>query len=207
MNRARRRLLFLLSGLPSLADANVLIDLVGGTGMYSNTPTNFGPRVKSLQDKLDSDRVIQIPNFEEFILLNTHTEEELVVSHGNVREYKNRLDNLLRDWRRNETYNMDMKICSNLIAICAISRTVGAHNVVRIHSGYRTKITNDSLRVRNPDVAFNSYHTRGKAIDFSIDGLPTQELFKIARKNIAGGVGLYENFIHIDSGPQRTWGA
>lgn len=206
MDRARRKILLLLLGLPSLADATVLIDLASGTGMYSNSTTNFGPRVKSLPDNLDSDSEVQIPNFDEFILLNNHTEEKLIVSHGNLKKYKNRLNNLLRDWRRNETYNMDMQICSDLIAICAIARTAGAQNVVRINSGYRTKITNDGLRVRNPDVAINSYHTRGKAIDFSIDGFSARELFKIARKNTTGGVGLYENFIHIDSGPQRTWG-
>ena len=206
MNRTRRRLLFLLSGLPSLADANVLIDLAGGTGMYSNTPTNFGPRVKSVQDTLDLGSETQIADVDKLILLNTHTEEELVVSHGNLREYKTQLDNLLRDWRRNKVYSMDVKICSDLLAICAIARTAGAENIVRINSGYRTKLTNENLRANNPYVALNSYHTRGEAIDFSIDGLPTRELFKIARAKITGGVGLYENFIHIDSGPQRTWG-
>ena len=48
-------------------------------------------------------------------------------------------------------------------------------------------------------------HTVGKAIDFYIDGFPMDQLYELARGISNGGVGLYPNFIHIDSGPRRSW--
>jgi len=48
-------------------------------------------------------------------------------------------------------------------------------------------------------------HILGKAIDFSIPGTGIKNLAKIVRANTKGGVGSYQTFIHLDSGPRRTW--
>jgi uncharacterized protein YcbK (DUF882 family) len=47
----------------------------------------------------------------------------------------------------------------------------------------------------------------GKAIDFRIDGVNLKELRDVAKSLKAGGVGYYarSNFIHIDTGPARSW--
>jgi len=45
----------------------------------------------------------------------------------------------------------------------------------------------------------------GKAIDFSIPGTGIKNLAKIVRANTKGGVGSYQTFVHLDSGPHRTW--
>jgi uncharacterized protein YcbK (DUF882 family) len=56
-------------------------------------------------------------------------------------------------------------------------------------------------------VAKHSYHTKGQAMDFHIEGIQLSNIRKAALKMRAGGVGYYprSNFVHIDTGPVRTW--
>lgn len=44
-------------------------------------------------------------------------------------------------------------------------------------------------------------------MDFHIEGVQLANLRKAAMKMRAGGVGYYprSNFVHIDTGPVRTW--
>lgn len=74
-------------------------------------------------------------------------------------------------------------------------------------SGYRSPATNEALRSQSSGVAKKSYHMLGKAIDFRIDGVDLKELRDVAKSLNAGGVGYYarSNFIHIDTGPVRSW--
>ena len=60
---------------------------------------------------------------------------------------------------------------------------------------------------RSSGVASNSYHTRGQAIDFRIDGVALSKVRAAAESLSSGGVGFYpqSNFIHVDTGPVRTW--
>ena len=56
-------------------------------------------------------------------------------------------------------------------------------------------------------VASNSFHVKGQAIDFRIDGTPLAKIKHTAEGLNNGGVGFYprSNFIHVDTGPVRTW--
>jgi uncharacterized protein YcbK (DUF882 family) len=47
----------------------------------------------------------------------------------------------------------------------------------------------------------------GKAMDFRLEGVPLDEVRDAAKTLKAGGVGYYpnSNFVHIDSGPVRSW--
>ena len=54
-------------------------------------------------------------------------------------------------------------------------------------------------------MAKNSLHMKGKAIDFSIAGVSNGKLNNIAKDHAVGGLGVYKNFVHIDSGPFRRW--
>jgi len=76
---------------------------------------------------------------------------------------------------------------------------------VSVHSGFRSKETNEFLRRNSHKVARNSMHILGKAIDFSVPGMSAQQLTKIVKANTKGGVGSYPTFVHLDSGPQRSW--
>lgn len=56
-------------------------------------------------------------------------------------------------------------------------------------------------------MAKQSYHTKGQAMDFHIEGIQLSYIRKAALKMRAGGVGYYprSNFVHIDTGPTRAW--
>ena len=73
-------------------------------------------------------------------------------------------------------------------------------------SAYRTKKTNDMLATRLFGVAEKSQHIVGRAIDITFDG-KLAEAASAARLMKRGGVGWYphSHFIHIDSGPVRSW--
>lgn len=79
--------------------------------------------------------------------------------------------------------------------------------LIHIFSGYRTSKTNEMLASTTSGVAPKSYHLLGRAVDFNIPGSPTQEIKVAARRATEGGVGYYRksNFIHLDSGPRRSW--
>jgi uncharacterized protein YcbK (DUF882 family) len=79
---------------------------------------------------------------------------------------------------------------------------------IRLISAYRSAARNNQMRGRNRRVARESYHTKGMAADIEVPGVS-----KIAARNFAyflnqGGIGYYRRrpFIHVDTGPKRTWG-
>ena len=76
-----------------------------------------------------------------------------------------------------------------------------------LETGYRSIDTNNELRARSRGVAKKSYHTKGQAMDFHIEGIALSNIRKAALSMRAGGVGYYprSNFVHIDTGPARHW--
>ena len=48
---------------------------------------------------------------------------------------------------------------------------------------------------------------RGQAIDFRIDNVALNRVREVAQSLKNGGVGYYprSNFVHVDTGPVRTW--
>ena len=67
------------------------------------------------------------------------------------------------------------------------------------------KKTNEYLRKRSYKVAKNSMHILGKAIDFSVPSLRMSQLARAVRNHAKGGAGVYDTFVHLDSGPKRGW--
>ena len=118
---------------------------------------------------------------------------------------KARLDWFFRDWRQNEIRSMDPETLAILAEVIGAARRQGWDGEVRMHSGYRSRKTNDQLRRRGIGAARNSLHIQAKAIDFSLPGMEMDTLQKLTASQATGGVGLYRSFVHIDSGPQRRW--
>jgi uncharacterized protein YcbK (DUF882 family) len=79
----------------------------------------------------------------------------------------------------------------------------GIDEPIIVHSGYRTPQTNAVTE----GAARFSYHMWGKAADFHVSGVPLSDLAGIcAACPISGGVGYYpEGWVHMDTGPKRTW--
>jgi len=90
-----------------------------------------------------------------------------------------------------------------------INLRVGIDKKFNIVSGYRTPQTNAWLRhqLGGRNVAKNSYHMKGQAVDIYVPGYPLHKLRNIAISLKKGGVGYYpkQGFIHVDVGPVRQW--
>ena len=140
---------------------------------------------------------------------HTHTEERLRVAfrnrHGYIQPALQRMDWLLRDFRTGESTRMDPRLYDMLHAL---SLACGG-DTFEIISGYRSPTTNTMLRkTRGGGVAKRSLHMDGKAIDIRLVGVDTARLRDAALALGAGGVGYYpdSDFVHIDTGPVRSWG-
>lgn len=72
-----------------------------------------------------------------------------------------------------------------------------------ITSAYRSESHN-----RRVGGAPGSYHLKGQAFDIRMENQDPQKFVTLARSVGFDGIGLYpkQGFIHVDTGPKRTWG-
>lgn len=115
------------------------------------------------------------------------------------------LNYLFRDRHTGSVRKMDPRLYDSLYAL--VARAGDSDTEIKLISGYRTKKTNDRLRRRSNGVAKNSYHITGQAVDFYLSNRSLKQLHKGAVILDIGGVGYYPraNFVHMDTGPNRTW--
>ncbi len=117
-----------------------------------------------------------------------------------------KINNFLRDWRRNEPTRMDPRL---LDLVWETYRAAGAKDYIHVVSAYRSPATNSMLRSRSKGVANKSQHMLGKAMDFYIPGVPLKKLRDTGLKMQVGGVGYYPRsgspFVHFDVGNVRHW--
>lgn len=69
-----------------------------------------------------------------------------------------------------------------------------------ITSAYR-----DSLHNARVGGAPRSYHKRGQAFDILLRGHNPDQLRREAERAGFGGIAFANTFIHVDTGPRRTW--
>jgi len=114
------------------------------------------------------------------------------------------INNFMRDWRKNEVIEYDRR---NVDIIAATHRLMETDEPYLLLSGYRSRATNAMLASRSRGVASNSYHIRGMAADLRLSSRSMSQMAAAATAVDAGGVGKYSrsNFVHMDSGPVRTW--
>jgi uncharacterized protein YcbK (DUF882 family) len=110
----------------------------------------------------------------------------------------------LRDHFTNEATRMDPKLIGTIVAAAQEFKS----DIAEIVSGFRHPKYNLMLRKKGREVARDSRHTHGVAVDFVIPTVPAQKLEEWAKTQKLGGVGVYPNsgFVHIDTGPVRSWG-
>lgn len=123
-----------------------------------------------------------------------------------VPEVMQSLNRILRDVRADEARAMDPKLIDIL---SATQRLIGYDRPFSVISGYRSQRTNDMLRSKSRGVAKKSYHLRGMAADLRMEGVDVSLVQRAGKHIGGGGVGVYSksNFVHLDSGPVRTWGS
>lgn len=113
---------------------------------------------------------------------------------------------LLRDWRENQVLPFDPRV---LDVVSALTKKLDCGVPVEVVSGYRSPATNAMLRKTTRGVAKNSYHMKAMAMDIRVQNRSVRQIAGAAESLHGGGVGRYSrsNFVHVDSGPLRTWGA
>lgn len=143
-------------------------------------------------------------------IYHTHTGESLTVEYkrnGSFdRDALEKLNWLLRDWRRDEPTSMDPRLFD---IVWEAQRSVGSTEPINVVSAYRSPQTNAMLRRQSKAVAKNSQHMLGKAMDFYLTDANITDLREIGMRMQRGGVGYYPNaytpFVHLDAGSVRHW--
>jgi len=139
-------------------------------------------------------------------IYNIHTGESLktVYCSGGLYDYEalEKINYVLRCHYTNEVKAIDTGV---LDLLSSIKDKVGSNRQLNIISGYRSPDYNSFLINSGRGAAKDSLHLKGLAIDFSIDGISNNTLSGIAKSFIAGGVGKYPEFVHIDIGRVRYW--
>ena len=112
----------------------------------------------------------------------------------------------MRDVRNGQRFRMDRDLYDLLFDLHSRMETKEPFHLI---SGYRSPRTNALLRSLGRGVAKRSLHMRGLACDVRLPGRDLRQLWRAARGMRRGGVGIYSrsNFIHIDVGRVRHWGA
>lgn len=144
-------------------------------------------------------------------LYQTHTKESLTVTYKVNGRYipsaMEKLNYILRDWRRNEVIRIDPK---TIDLVWELHADLGSTRPVHIVSGFRSPKTNAFLKRIGRNVAKKSQHMVGKAIDIYFPDVPTERVRNSALVRQVGGVGFYPTsgqygFVHVDSGKVRMW--
>ncbi len=123
-----------------------------------------------------------------------------------IREALNEINIFMRDWRSGEAIGIDPRTVD---VAAASHRLLQTNEPYMMLSGYRSPRTNAMLRRSSGGVARNSLHMVGKAADLRLKSRSVGQMYNAAMSCRAGGVGKYSrsNFVHMDCGPVRSWGA
>ena len=122
-----------------------------------------------------------------------------------IKEAVDEISLIMRDWRRNEIKDIDLR---TIDIMSAAHRLLDTNEPFQLLSGYRSAKTNAMLRRRSRSVAKKSLHITGQAADLRLSSRSVRQLARAARSCKAGGVGSYSRsrFVHVDCGPVRNWG-
>lgn len=143
-------------------------------------------------------------------LYNIHTKETVSVVYKRDGQYvpsaMERVNWVLRDWRKDEPTKMDPELVDLL---WEIHSELGSQKPIHIISGYRSRGTNSMLKKTRGGQADNSQHINGKAADVHFPDVPIQRLRYSALVRERGGVGYYPvsaiPFVHVDTARVRAW--
>ncbi len=139
-----------------------------------------------------------------------HTGEKAIIAYKKNGTYipsgLKKVNQFLRDWRRNEPTKMDPQL---LDLVWEVYQQSGSRDYIHVVSAYRSPATNSMLRKRGRGVAKYSQHMLGKAMDFFLPDVKLSTLRAIGLKAGVGGVGYYPTsgspFVHLDTGNVRHW--
>lgn len=144
-------------------------------------------------------------------LHHLHTDERISVTYRIGERYQRsalaKLNQFLRDFRTGDSLAIDPQLFDLLYDVqCCLGDTSARYEVL---SAYRSPKTNAMLRSTGHRVARNSLHLSGRALDVRFPDLSTRKIRDAAISVARGGVGYYPSadFVHLDTGSVRRWGA
>jgi uncharacterized protein YcbK (DUF882 family) len=144
-------------------------------------------------------------------LHHLHTDERIAVTYRVGDRYQRnalgKLNQFLRDFRTGDSVAIDPQLFDLLYDVqCCLGDSSARYEVL---SAYRSPQTNAMLRSSGHRVARNSLHLSGRAMDVRFPDLSTHKIRDAALSVARGGVGYYPraNFVHLDTGNVRRWGA
>ena len=109
-------------------------------------------------------------------LYNIHTKETLTIQYmkggKRIPEAMEKINWILRDWRKDETTEMDPDLID---LIWEIHNELGSAEPIHIISGYRSRATNEMLRKTVGGQASQSRHILGKAADVHFPDVPVKQ--------------------------------
>ena len=123
-----------------------------------------------------------------------------------IKDAVKEINYFMRDWRVDQIKSIDLR---TLDIMAASHNLLDVTEPYMLLSGYRSPQTNAMLRRRSRGVAKNSLHMKGQAADLRLASRSVNQMAKAALACHAGGVGRYSrsNFVHMDCGVVRSWGA
>jgi uncharacterized protein YcbK (DUF882 family) len=152
----------------------------------------------------------KVPEVRSLAFDNLHTGEKLSVDYWTAGGYRpdalSAVNHVLRDYRNGEEHAIDPKL---LDLLNVLHRSLGSNAPFSVISGYRSPATNAAMHEHSAGVASHSLHMQGMAIDIRLADRDLKDLHAAARGLRAGGVGYYPelDFVHVDVGRVRYWGA
>lgn len=143
-------------------------------------------------------------------LYTVNAKETLTIQYmkdgKHIPEAMDKINWLLRDWRRDEKAKMDPAIID---LVWEIHNELGSKEPVHVISAYRSRATNDMLRRTVGGQASESRHILGKAMDVMFPDVPLKRLRYAGLVHERGGVGYYPTsgipFVHLDTDRVRAW--
>ncbi|WP_232304786.1 DUF882 domain-containing protein [Agarivorans gilvus] len=122
-------------------------------------------------------------------LTNLHTNESCEVCFWKNGQFQasqlSQLDELLRDFRRNEAIDMDRAL---YMQMDLLQVSLGGQQQFEIISGYRSPATNEMLRSKSNGVAKKSFHMTGQAVDLRVKGVELAKVHQAALDLALGGL-------------------
>jgi uncharacterized protein YcbK (DUF882 family) len=144
-------------------------------------------------------------------LHHLHTDERISVAYRIGEHYQRSalksLNHFLRDFRTGDETAIDPQLFDLLHDVkVRLGHNDGTFEII---SGYRSPRTNAMLRRASSGVAKRSLHMTGQALDVRLTETPTRNIRDAALTLSRGGVGFYprSDFVHLDTGKVRRWGA
>jgi len=195
-----------LASSHKVASHKVASSKVASHKTASNQPVIHTPPNKIIHNAL----VDNSPSHKVLALRNMHTGDQLKLTYFEkgryIKDALHEINHLFRDYHDGSVHPIDPALLDQLYDLKHVLEIRKPFHIV---SAYRSPATNADLRRHSDGVAKNSLHMQGRAIDIRIEGVDTRRIRNAAVAMQRGGVGYYgkSNFVHLDTGSVRTWGA